>query len=149
MRGVYAKDNVGVLARDQRNPPSGAMIDRCAANSAHQAPAGTWMEGASKLCASTFKISAGPGRDRAAIANALRRARAPLPDRKDGVNFENKYISIYPEEGAPGGLVCARGAKGPSRNCYAAIPVEILFMPPDTSVSRMKLFLWTTFARRD
>ena len=129
--------------------PSRPVIDICAANSSHQAPAGTWMADDSELCASMFKNFAGPGNDRAVLANFLRWARAPLPGRQNGVNFENKRFAIYPEEGAPVRLVCDRWAMGPSNNFYAAVPVEIHHMIPDTAVSRTRLLLWTTFARQD
>ena len=72
-----------------------------------------------------------------------------MPDRQSGVSFKNKYFAIYAEDGGAGKFVCSREPKEPSRNCYTSAPVGILFRLPDASVSRMRRFLGTTFARQD
>ena len=45
-----------------------------------------------------FKNFADPGRDRVVLANFLRWASEPFPDRQRGVNFENEYFDIAPGE---------------------------------------------------
>ena len=93
-----------------------------------------------------FKNFVDPGVGKVAIANFLRWASGPAPERQDGVNFKNKYFSIFVEPGDVGKTACDRKQKSPYNNCYVTIPVEIQFRLPEVAISRMRIFLETTFA---
>ena len=67
----------------------------------------------SKLRASMFKHFDEPGRDRVALSNFAKRASRPVPERQDGVNFDNRLYSISASEVMSGAIRCVRAKKPP------------------------------------
>ena len=69
-----------------------------------------------------------------------------MPERQDGVNFDNCFYIISASEVMSGATKCARAKKFPLDNCYTSAPARLDFRIPGDSVIRMERFLSTTFA---